>query len=224
MSSITASSQITKSSNYNNNSLDQYERLLKENQENKKKILNLNEKINELTLINQNQKINFDKINNNLTQKYSKELKELKFKVESNDIEKFKIESNYKIKFNDLEKQKKMLELKNKNLTNKINEITLNEKNLENEIKLTFDERAKNQNVGVIYRCMIIAMIVGRIVWGVVKWGLLGAAGDAFTINAFIAGGFLNAIPGIIIQLILIPAIMVALDRAKLVPFKKTAN
>ena len=81
MSSITASSQITKSSNYNNNSLDQYERLLKENQENKKKILNLNEKINELTLINQNQKINFDKINNNLTQKYSKELKELKFKV-----------------------------------------------------------------------------------------------------------------------------------------------
>ena len=145
MSSITASSQITKSSNYNNNSLDQYERLLKENQENKKKILNLNEKINELTLINQNQKINFDKINNNLTQKYSKELKELKFKVESNDIEKFKIESNYKIKFNDLEKQKKMLELKNKNLTNKINEITLNEKNLENEIKLTFDERAKNQ-------------------------------------------------------------------------------
>ena len=85
-------------------------------------------------------------------------------------------------------------------------------------------ERAKNQNVGVIYRCMIIAMIVGRIVWGVVKWGLLGAAGDAFTINAFIAGGFLNAIPGIIIQLILIPAIMVALDRAKLVPFKKSAN
>lgn len=85
-------------------------------------------------------------------------------------------------------------------------------------------ERAKNQNVGVIYRCMIIAMIVGRIVWGVVKWGLLGAAGDAFTINAFIAGGFLNAIPGIIIQLILIPAIIVALDRAKLVPFKKTAN
>ena len=145
MSSITASSQITKSSNYNNNSLDQYERLLKENQENKKKILNLNEKINELTLINQNQKINFDKINNNLTQKYSKELKELKFKVESNDIEKFKIESNYKIKFNEIEKQKKMLELKNKNLTNKINEITLNEKNLENEIKLTFDERAKNQ-------------------------------------------------------------------------------
>ena len=145
MSSITASSQYSKNLNSNNNSLEQYERLLKENQENKKKILNLNEKINELTLINQNQKISFDKLNNNLTQKFSKELKDLKYKVETNDIEKFKLESNYKIKFNDLEKQKKMLELKNTNLTNKINELTLNEKNLENEIKLTFDERSKNQ-------------------------------------------------------------------------------
>ena len=81
--------------------------------------------------------------------------------------------------------------------------------------------RAKKQNIGTVLRCMIIAMILGRVVWGVVKWILLGAAGDAFTMQAFIAGGFLNAIPGIILQLILIPAIMAALDRAGLVPFRK---
>ena len=38
----------------------------------------------------------------------------------------------------------------------------------------------------------------------------------------FISGAFLNAIPGIILQLVLIPAIMVALDRAKLVPFRRS--
>ena len=82
-------------------------------------------------------------------------------------------------------------------------------------------ERSRWQCTRALYRCMIIAMIAGRIVWGIVKWVLLGAAGDAFTMQAFIAGGFLNAIPGIILQLILIPAIMVALDRAKLVPFRR---
>lgn len=35
------------------------------------------------------------------------------------------------------------------------------------------------------------------------------------------AGAFLNAVPGIIVQLILIPGIMVALNRTGLVRFKK---
>lgn len=35
------------------------------------------------------------------------------------------------------------------------------------------------------------------------------------------AGAFLDAIPGIILQLLFIPAVMVALDRAGLVRFKK---
>ena len=37
----------------------------------------------------------------------------------------------------------------------------------------------------------------------------------------FLAGAFINAVPGIILHLILIPAIMVLLDKTKLVPFKK---
>lgn len=65
-------------------------------------------------------------------------------------------------------------------------------------------------------------MIVGRVVWGGVQVVLLRIGGNAFTFQAFIGGALLNAIPGIIRQLILIPAIMVALDRTKLVPFKQT--
>ncbi len=37
----------------------------------------------------------------------------------------------------------------------------------------------------------------------------------------FMAGAFTNAIPGIIVQLTLIPTIMVALNRTGLVHFKK---
>ena len=77
------------------------------------------------------------------------------------------------------------------------------------------------QCVIALYRSMIAAMLVGRVVWGVVQMILLGITGDGFTWQMFMAGAFLNAIPGIIVQLILIPAIMVALNRTGLVWFKK---
>ncbi|MCC8077003.1 MAG: ECF transporter S component [Oscillospiraceae bacterium] len=70
-----------------------------------------------------------------------------------------------------------------------------------------------------LYRCMIAAMLAGRAVWGAAEIVLLGLKGNAFTWQAFMAGAFLNAIPGIILQLFLIPAIMIALNRTGLVPF-----
>ncbi|MDE6596932.1 MAG: ECF transporter S component [Oscillospiraceae bacterium] len=73
--------------------------------------------------------------------------------------------------------------------------------------------------VVALYRCMIIAMLSGRIVWGIVQVCLLGLGENGFTFSAFIAGAFLNAIPGIILQLILIPSIMIALNRTGLVRF-----
>lgn len=75
------------------------------------------------------------------------------------------------------------------------------------------------QCVIALYRSMITAMIAGRVVWGLVQIMLLGINGTGFTWQMFMAGAFLNAIPGIILQLILIPAIMVALNRTGLVRF-----
>ncbi len=75
-----------------------------------------------------------------------------------------------------------------------------------------------------LYRSLIAAMIAGRLVWGVAEIILLGIKGNRFTWSAFISGAFLEAIPGIIIQLILIPAIMVALNKTGLVRFTKKAN
>lgn len=57
-----------------------------------------------------------------------------------------------------------------------------------------------------IYISLIIAMIVGRLVWGTAMFAFLG--NTQFGISAFWAGAVGNAIPGIIIQIVLIPLII----------------
>lgn len=84
--------------------------------------------------------------------------------------------------------------------------------------------RSRWQCVIALYRSMIASMVAGRLVWGVAQIVLLGLSGNAFTLQAFMAGALLNAIPGIVLQLLLIPAIMVALNRTGLVPFKQTKD
>lgn len=84
--------------------------------------------------------------------------------------------------------------------------------------------RARWQCVRSLYRCMITAMIGGRVVWGIAQVILLGIGENGFTFAAFIAGAFTNAIPGIILQLVAIPSIMLALDRTHLVPFRRSAS
>ncbi|MBR3791907.1 MAG: ECF transporter S component [Clostridia bacterium] len=59
-----------------------------------------------------------------------------------------------------------------------------------------------------LYCCLIISMICGRISWGITKAILLGMAGKPFTFEAFIVGGIIDSFPGIILQLVLIPAII----------------
>lgn len=79
--------------------------------------------------------------------------------------------------------------------------------------------RSKWKCIIALYRSMILSMLSGRIVWGMVQMVLLGIKGNAFTWQMFLVGAFINAIPGIILQLILIPAIMIALNRTGLVQF-----
>ena len=72
-----------------------------------------------------------------------------------------------------------------------------------------------------LYRCLIAAMVGGRVVWGLVTTVLFGLSGKVFTFGLFLTNAFLTAVPGIILQLIFIPAMMVALDRAGMVRFHK---
>lgn len=77
------------------------------------------------------------------------------------------------------------------------------------------------QCVIALYRSLIAAMLAGRAVWGIVQVIFLGIGGNAFTWEAFMAGAFLNAVPGIILQLVFIPVVMVALHRTGLVQFQR---
>ena len=65
-----------------------------------------------------------------------------------------------------------------------------------------------------IYASLIVAMIAGRVVWGVAQAILLGLTGSALTWKMFITSAVLNAIPGIVIHIVLIPVIVMAIERA----------
>ena len=71
----------------------------------------------------------------------------------------------------------------------------------------------KNKGLKGIYISLISAMLAGRAVWGLVKTLLLGIGGKTFTLSLFITGGFIDAIPGMILQLILIPVIVLLVKR-----------
>lgn len=67
-----------------------------------------------------------------------------------------------------------------------------------------------------VYLSLIVAMIAGRIVWGLVRLSLTFLNDSTFPISAFFAGAFTKAIPGIILQLILVPAVVLALRRSRI--------
>ena len=61
----------------------------------------------------------------------------------------------------------------------------------------------KRKNILSVYISLIAGMLAGRFVWGVVQYILLASSGKEFTFAAFIAGAFTNAVPGIIVQLVI---------------------
>ena len=70
---------------------------------------------------------------------------------------------------------------------------------------------------GYIYLSLLIAMLAGRIAWGAAMFVCLGATGGSFTFAAFIAGAITNALPGIILQIILVPLTVMLIESRKVV-------
>ena len=69
-----------------------------------------------------------------------------------------------------------------------------------------------------IYASLLISMAAGRLVWGVVRWLCVGLGADAFGMAAFWAGAVTNAIPGIVLQIVLIPLLVMVLEKTRLIP------
>ena len=66
-----------------------------------------------------------------------------------------------------------------------------------------------------VYVSLFSAMITGRIVWGVAMSICMGFTGQAFGMAAFLAGAVTNAVPGILVQIVLIPVIVSTLEKEK---------
>ena len=63
------------------------------------------------------------------------------------------------------------------------------------------------------YVTLIAAMLAGRIIWGIARVILAGLAQSEFAWTAFLSGAFVNAIPGIILHILLIPVLVITLKR-----------
>lgn len=66
-----------------------------------------------------------------------------------------------------------------------------------------------------IYLSLLTAMVAGRVVFGIVKTACLMEGGGVYTFALFIADAITGSIPGIIIQIILVPVIIMAIEKFK---------
>ena len=62
-----------------------------------------------------------------------------------------------------------------------------------------------------VYGALVGAMLIGRVSFGIAMFLLLGGS---YTWEAFVSGAFVTALPGIILHLLLIPPIVLALQKA----------
>ncbi|MBQ8566967.1 MAG: ECF transporter S component [Clostridia bacterium] len=67
-----------------------------------------------------------------------------------------------------------------------------------------------------IYVSLLTSMILGRIVFGISMLICMGIKGGSYTLAAFIAGAVTNAIPGIVVQIIIVPVAVFLIEKALL--------
>ena len=67
-----------------------------------------------------------------------------------------------------------------------------------------------------VYAALLIAMVIGRFVYGAAMYLMLMAKGQPYTFAAFFTGTFVKALPGIFLHLAVVPPIVVLLDDKKL--------
>ena len=73
--------------------------------------------------------------------------------------------------------------------------------------------RKLEKNTINIYLTLIVSMLLGRIIWGIISCMIYGIGTKGFGFAAFITGGFTNAIPGIVLQVIIIPLLVISLKK-----------
>lgn len=79
--------------------------------------------------------------------------------------------------------------------------------------------KTKNNTIN-LYVSLITAMIAGRLVSGVLN-ALIFRAG-AYSLQIWVTASFVTALPGILLQLVILPVLVLALQKARLIPSPTT--
>lgn len=77
---------------------------------------------------------------------------------------------------------------------------------------------------GSIFISLVVAMLVGRVVWGLASLLLWSFMGETFTFALFIKGAFIDSVIGIILHLIIVPSIVFVLEKSGLSLIDKEKN
>lgn len=64
-----------------------------------------------------------------------------------------------------------------------------------------------------VYISLIGAMVTGRMVWGLAMLCCMGFNVSEFGLSAFLAGAVVNALPGILVQILLVPVLVISLAK-----------
>ena len=64
-----------------------------------------------------------------------------------------------------------------------------------------------------LYVSLVVAMVSGRLVWGLARFLCTGLDVSAFGLSAFWAGAVTMSIPGILLQLLIVPALVIAAEK-----------
>ena len=95
-------------------------------------------------------------------------------------------------------------------------------------VVMAFELAAYGASAGIMYRilprkkwsvyaALLTAMVIGRLIWGLAHLAVAGLADRPFTAAAFLAGAVTTAIPGIIMHIVLIPVLVMMMEREGLV-------
>ena len=71
-----------------------------------------------------------------------------------------------------------------------------------------------------LYLSLILSMTIGRLVNGALAWLVAGISGGSYSFSAFLSANVIGSWPGIVLQIILVPLILLALEKAGQFPLK----
>ncbi|MBE6694754.1 MAG: ECF transporter S component [Ruminococcaceae bacterium] len=77
--------------------------------------------------------------------------------------------------------------------------------------------RALPKRLPYLYLSLFSAMLVGRAVWGLASILLYRLAGSEFSWSLFLGGALIHAVPGIVIQFIIVPLLVRLANKLKII-------